>query len=263
MAQRFQTLIKHSGGFVICDAISDFSFESMVEATDQPIDDNGFIADHVIRKPQRLSLTLVSTQTPMRVIDGFSVQSQPLLPQSVTYGKQRVPLKIQPRAGFQPTVSAAIDAGLGALRKAVSGTPSIEGLKVGPKQAKPMGITVLKAGADVDRIGEFFDLLLKLQADAELLTISFKGRDYPGFLLEGVTKTDKPGQLGRSTFPITLKKIRTVQTKQINLPPVPRAKAKKDRGVQYGPPPPPPPWPLNNPEVRSSILGQLLTAASE
>lgn len=257
MTQRFRTLIRHADGFLVCDAVSDFEFESTLEFTEQPIDDGSTISDHAVRKPQRLSLTLVQTQTPSRVIDGFSRQSQPLTVQSVTYGKQKVDLKIQPKKGVQFNAAAAISAGVGALKKAVSGAPSIEGLKVLPKAPKSLSVTVLKADADVDRIHEFFEQLLKLQTAVAPLTISFKGRDYSNFMLESVRKQDKPGQLGKSSFPVTFKQIRTVATKQVSLPAVPKAKAKKERGVQYGPPPPP----VTEEQTRASITGAILTMA--
>lgn len=246
-----QTTIKYSTGLLICDAVSDAGFTAEVDFTDHAIDDGSSITDHAVRKPETASLTLTHTQTPMKQIPGFSVAAQPLQVRQVTYGKQTTKLDIRQKKGIPANVSGLISAGLNALAK---GAPSeLAGQKSQPKSVNQLSVTVLQADSGKDRIGEFFDVLLKLMADVEVLTISFKGRDYSGYVLTSVKKSDQPGRLGASTFNVELKKITTVETKQIKLPAVPRAKAKKDRGVQYGPPPPP----ETGAKVRASIAAQV------
>jgi hypothetical protein len=257
VAKRYQTFIRHSAGFVLCDCVSDFAFESSLEFTDHPIDDASSISDHAVRKPETMTLTLVATQTPMRPIAGFSVGAQPLQVKSVGYGKQKTELKVRGKAGISPNVSSLIDSGVRAVKE-LGAASSIEGLKVLPAAVKGMSISVLRADAGSDRVNAFFEELLRLKNAVERLTISFKGRDYADLVLTSVSKTDKPGQLGKSSFQVSLKKVRTVATKQVTLPAVPKAKAKKERGVQYGPPPPPE---MVEEERRKAIAAQIFDMA--
>ncbi len=67
-----------------------------------------------------------------------------------------------------------------------------------------------------------------------------------------MTKSDKPGALGKSSFQVELKKIRTVATKQTTLPAVPKAKAKKDLGAK-----PPAPDPAAEAAKRKTIAKQI------
>ena len=235
--KRFQTAIRYIGGILLCDCVADAQFEASLDFTEHPIDDASTISDHAVRKPETFTLTLTQTQTPLRKIDGFSPQGQPLQVMAVGYGKQKTTLKIAQKGGVQPSVSGLIEAGLSAVKNSVP--KSIEGLKVLPAAPKNLSVTVLKADAPVDRIGTFFDQLLKLLYAVERLTLSVKGRDFSDFVLTSVRKSDRPGGLGKSSFDVSLKKVATVATKQVTLPAVPKAKAKKDRGVQYGPPLPP------------------------
>lgn len=244
------TIIRYAGGMLICDVVNDASVEHDLELTEHPIDDGSVITDHAIRKPVVINLTLSQTQTPLRPVDGFSPTQKTLEVKSVTYGRQKTKLDI-PQPRIAPSVTGLIRAGTAALKGA--GTASIEGLKVGAPQAQTLGITVLQAGAPVDRVGAFYEQLLKLMLAVEPVTLTFKRRDYAGFYFSKVHKADKPGQVGKSTFDVSLKLIPTVATKQVALPAVPKAKAKKDRGVQYGPPPPP----VTEADRRKTIAAQM------
>lgn len=235
--KRFQTIIRFSSGFLLCDAVSDASFSSELDFTEHPIDDGSVITDHAIRKPEKITLSLSHTQTPIRAIDGFAFGSRPLEIKSVAFGTQQTQLDIRKRPGIGHNVTALISAGLAAVRAV---QPSaLTGQKGLGASAKPLSVTVLQAGATVDRVGAFFSKLLALQTAVERLTVSFKGRDFADYVLISVAKSDKPGQLGKSSFQIELKKVRTVATKQTTLPAIPKAKAKQDKGAQFGPPPPP------------------------
>lgn len=258
MAQAQQTLIGFDAnaatgapaGFLVCDAVLDASVAHLFEFTEHPVEDGSTLTDHLIVKPEQISLTLVATDTPIRSdATGFAKVSQPLTVKSVTYGKQQTQLKVQPRAGLpQLNVASAVNIGLKALSGAVAPN-SITGLKVQAASAKTFSISVLAAGAPIDRIHDFYAKLLELATTATRLTLTFKGYSYPDYVFTSITKSDRPGEFGRSTFPVELRRVRTVATKQTTIPAVPKAKGKKDLGAKYKPPyengtligPPPPP----------------------
>lgn len=223
-------------GFLVCDAVLDASVAHQFDFTEHPVEDGSTLTDHLIVRPEQISMTLVATDTPIRAdAAGFAKVSQPLTVKSVTYGKQQTPLKVQPRAGLpQLNVSSALNLGLKAL--AGPGANSITGLKVLPAAAKTFSITVLTSAAPIDRIHDFYAKLLELATSATRCTLTFKGYSYPDYVFTSITKSDRPGEFGRSTFPVELRRVRTVATKQTTIPAVPKAKGKKDLGAKYKPP---------------------------
>lgn len=236
------------GGALVFDAVLDSSAVHALELTEFPIEDGSSAADHAIRKPVQLSLTLCSTQSPIGLAPGFSVQSRELIVRSVSLGKQSTELKIAQKRGVQLNVAAAISTVGGALLSAASGATAIDGVKVEGATPRGFSIKALAADAPVDRVGEFYAELLRLQAAVTRLTLSFKGQSYPNLVLVSVTKTDSPNEFGRSKFPVELRELRTVVTRQVQLPAVPRAKKKKDLGAK------PPATPAaSEQQVRQSI----------
>ncbi len=247
------SLLTHEGGVLVFDAVSDANVDATLEFTDLPVEDGTTITDNAIRKPLTVSLTLCHTQTPITAVDGFSVRGQDLSVQSVTYQKQTTELKVASKRGVQLNVNNAIAAVGNALLSAASGATAIDGVK-GVRNAKAFAVKVLSADAAVDRIRDFYDSLLALMYAVTKVRLTFKGRDYPNLVLTSVGKSDAKGEFGRSTFAVELKEIRTVVTRQVQLPAVPKAKKRKDQGAkssgeQYGPPPPP--------DTRSTLLRQL------
>lgn len=244
------TVITASTGFLVCDAVIDAQFEQQVEATEHAIEDGSVITDHLVRKPQTLSMTLVATQTPLAAnlgpsTTGMSVQGVTVQLRSTSKpGRQQTKLQIRQRQGVQLNVGAAVSAGLGALKRAVgAGDPdSVDGMKAGTPSSGSFTVQALAADTPSDRVNDFFSLLLGFALSGERLKIAFKGLEYENFVLTSVTKSDSAGQGGKSTFPVTFKQILTVQTKQVALPKVPAQKQTKDlgaKGGQYGPPLPP------------------------
>lgn len=226
------SLFTFEGGALVFDAIADASFEHSFEYTDLPVEDGSTISDNMVIKPRRASLTIVSTQTPIAATPGFSVQGRTLVVQSVSYGKQTTKLQIAPKRGVQLNVAAAITTVTKLVKNALSGgADSIDGLKVLPPSAKSFAVKVLAADAPVDRVNEFYDALLNLALSSTKVRLTFKGRDYPNLVLSSIRKQDAKLELGRSVFAVELQEIKTVATKQVSLPAVPRAKKKKVLGV--------------------------------
>lgn len=248
------TLLRaEDGSFLVCDAVLDAQHEATCDVTEHAIEDGSSISDHVVRKPFSMSMTLVATQTPIYSrypgtdgVSGLTPTPQSLSVRTTSQGRQTTELQIRKSNGQQLNVAAAISAVGGLLRKAVGlGDPTaIDGVLAKPAEPKPLTVTVLTTDTPQDRVGDFHQILLNFLTTATRLTVVFKGREYPDLVLTSVTRSDAAGQGGRATFPIQLRQVLTVETKQVNLPKVPAQKSKKDlgaKGGEYGPPLPPEP----------------------
>jgi hypothetical protein len=62
--------------------------------------------------------------------------------------------------------------------------------------------------------------------------VTIKGASYIDLVLTSVTRTDSRGQFGKGSFAIELRQIATVETKTVELPPVPASKAPKQLGAK-------------------------------
>ncbi len=233
MSRAIPSLLTHAGGALVFDAVQDAAFDQTLEFTDLPVEDGTTVSDNAIRKPLMVSLTLCHTQTPITAVAGFSVKGQTLSVQSVKMGSQSTELKIAAKRGIQLNVNNAIAAVGRAFLSAASGATSIDGVK--PElAAKSFAVKVLSADAPVDRVNEFYETLLALMFAVTEVKLSFKGRDYPSLRLTSVKKTDARLEVGRSTFTVELRELRTVATKQVTLPKVPQAKKKKPQVGSFG-----------------------------
>jgi len=251
-------LIQFDGGVLVADMVQSATTTDASELTQYPIEDGSFIADHMIRQPRTLSLTLVQTQTPIEAIAGFArvlqtlgYEERPLGSQTVktAYGQRpegqrttRAPVRqseFRP-AGLFALPGAALSLLFGGADKEISfagldtGQPpgskdlSFTGLDTGqPLAGKSLSVHVLAAGAPVERVNEFHANLLSLLVSATPVIVQFKGASYIDLVLVSVARTDAAGQAGRASFEVQLKQIATVETKTVKLPPVPAAKAPK------------------------------------
>ena len=232
-------LIQHDGGVLIADIVTESVATNEIELTQYPIETGSFISDHAIRKPFTLELTLTQTESPLAAA-GFRQQSidlaYPARPQATQQGRADVP-----QAPVQLTLQGLGGAALSALGGGPAKEIRWQGQKtdagIGTRQLK---VSVLAADNDVARVNEFHDSLLALQLATTLCVVTVKGQPYIDMVLTSVRRTDAQGKAGCASFGVTFQQLKTVETQTVDLPPVPKATAKKSvGGVQYGPPLPP------------------------
>jgi hypothetical protein len=226
-----EDLVAYEGGFLACDMLGEASITDASELTSYAIEDGSIVSDHVIRQPRTLSLTLVQTETPINETTGFARAVQALSYQERPTGKQTNTVPIRP-SEFRPAPLLALSAGIQSL---LFGGPDKELKVTGAKAdlsvaSKDLKVTVLSAGAPADRVNTFHGELLDLLESAKLVIVTVKGNSYVDLVVVSVTRTDAGGQVGRASFAVELKQISTVETKTVNLPPVPKSKAPKQAG---------------------------------
>ncbi len=225
-------LIQFDGGALVADLLSEATIVDSSELTQYCIEDGSIISDHVIRQPRTLSLRLVQTETPIVETTGFALALQALSYEARPSGTQTVTVPIR-QSEFRPAPLMALS---GAIRSLLFGGPpkeiTITGLQSDkPLTARELKVHVLSAGAPLDRVNDFHDQLLSLLETATPVIVTIKGYSYIDLVLTSVTRTDAGGQAGKASFGVELKQIATVETKTVDLPPVPKSKAPKQRGA--------------------------------
>jgi hypothetical protein len=226
-------LIQFAGGALVADLLQEASITDSSELTQYAIESGAIIVDHVIRQPRTLSLRLAQTETPIIETTGFARALQALGYEQRPVGTQTATLPVR-QSEFRPAPLLALS---GALRSLLFGggpakEVSITGLDSSrPLAAKELKVHVLAAGAPLDRVNLFHANLLSLLETATPLIVTIKGASYIDLVLTSVTRTDAGGQAGKASFGVELKQIATVETKTVDLPPVPKSKAPKQKGA--------------------------------
>ncbi|HEY6056232.1 MAG TPA: hypothetical protein VIU86_20040 [Gaiellaceae bacterium] len=224
-------LIQFDGGVLVADMVQEGTVTDASDLTQYPIEDGSFIADHMVRQPQTLSLTLVQTETPIEETTGFARAVQALSYAVHTDGTQpgKAPIR---QSEFRPAPLLALS---GAVKSLLfGGGPDKEvkwtGLRANlPTTQQSLQVHVLAANAPVARVNAFHNALLNLMVTATPVIVTLKGASYTDLVLISVARTDSKGQVGSASFAVQLKQISTVTTKTVKLPPVPAAKAPKQQ----------------------------------
>ncbi len=229
-------LIVFEGGALIADLLMSSDTTNELELTQHPIESGASIADHAILRPTMLELTLMQTESPVSPAADprFSVGNADLTYNERPAATQSAEAPV-PQPGVQLTVVGLVNAGIGALANAVGLGPGTTIKWTGHKSdeapgAKPLKVQALQIGDSVARVNEFHDTLLTLWQAVAPVTVTVKGQTIANMIITSVKRTDAQGKAGCATFGLSLTQLRTVETLTVDLPPVPKATAKKSAG---------------------------------
>lgn len=228
-------LIQFDGGALVADMVADVTADHALELSQYALEDGASINDHAVQQPKRLSLVLVQTESPLTAVQGFRQVSQALQQRVRTPDKQSVTVNV-PQKEFRPTSLLALSDGVrSALFGRAPSTLSFTALKTGERvDDAPLKVTVLAADADVGRVNEFHEQLVALLESVTPVQITFKQRQYDAMVITSVSRNDAAGQFGSARFTVQLQQISTAETRIVDLPPVPQATAKVDKGKKDG-----------------------------
>lgn len=182
--------------------------------TDHVVEDGSVITDHIVIQPEKLQLVLLVSQTPVKEEEGFQTRAFNLEVRKSLF----VP------GGFL-LLTQGVRAGVSAAAGAVSGAAGLA-----TQSRKHSAIT--SSAGDVDRVASVHDQLIRILQDALPVTVSFKGRLYPDYVLEEVQLSHAPGKFGSATFSVSARAFRTVTGNLVTLPDPAdfRAKASSQQG---------------------------------
>jgi len=184
------------------DLVKTHEDERSATVTSHPVEQGTKIGDHVIHDPDRLTLEIAQTQTPLPL---------PALPDVAWvkpegFSTQVVTLNVR-KSLFQP-------GGLLAVTRAVGdAVSSLLGVEEETTQA-----SVFQADQPVDRIGELHDQLISIKTNSRFCTVTFRGRVYPNFLVTKVNWSSAPREVGIGRFKLELESIRIVTNATAELP---------------------------------------------
>lgn len=241
-------LISFPGGALVADMLAESTAEQALELSQYALEDGAVINDHAVMQPRKMTLTLVQTESPISAVAGFAQTTQEISYLVRKPGSQTNELTVRKKE-FRPTSLLALTS---AAREALfsSGPIRARGLKSDtPVELRPLSVTVLAANADVGRVNEFHSALVGLLESVELVTVTVKQRTYPAMVLTSVSRQDSAGQFGAARFTVQLQQVSTAETRIVELPPVPQATGKVDRGKKDAQAP----APAKETEVRSTL----------
>lgn len=177
--------------------------------TEHPVENGANVADHIVFSADKFKLEILQTQTPITEVKGFSQQN----------------LTIEfPKSPVRGLVALAVQA----VGNLVSGS-SVFG---GGADTDTIDLQTLQAQAPVDRVADLHDQLIEIYQNAYPVTVTFKGRVYPQFLILNIELSHNKGEFGLGRFSCDVEKFQTVSTATATLPDPKdlRAKAKKSQG---------------------------------
>lgn len=183
------------------DAVRDLDDDRSSEITKHAIESGAAISDHVIQNPDSLTLTILSTNTPLfpNTQDDFA------------YSQVNLPVR---QSQFVPRGLFLLSQGVGAVLDLAA---DLFGAATGAP-ANTIKVTVLKSDNDVDRINELHSELINVKNKATPITITLNGRTYPDMVLVGVKKTQGKSQFKLGVFLCVFQSLITVEAATIPIP---------------------------------------------
>ncbi len=242
-------LIQFDGGALVADMLAEASAENTLELSQYALENGSAINDHAVIQPRKLTLTLVQTETPLAGTAGFRQVVREISVPTRAVEKQTVQLDV-PKKEFRPTSLLALTNGAREALFGAGGPLSVTGRKSdGALNQTTLKVTVLDTEADVGRVNDFHEQLVALLESVTPVQVTVKQRAYSEMVLTSVTRTDSAGVFGAARFTVQLQQVATAETKIVDLPPVPQATKKADKGKKDAK--------AVAPEVRKSIAAQL------
>lgn len=177
------------------DAIVNLGHELTTEYTQYAIEDGSPFSDHAVNAPEKLSVTIVQTQTPILWgRDGFEARTLSLdVPQS------------RFRPGGMLAVSMAAEQAIRGLVGAVQ------------PEARKLELQVLQGDGDVDRIDVLYSQIYAAWQGNFPFTVTCRGRSYVDYMLTRVGY-NIGGPAEYVEIPLELTRIRTTTLQETSLP---------------------------------------------
>lgn len=247
---------KDSGDFVILnfDAVTGLSPEDDVDVTDHNVEEGSPVTDNARSAPAILTVEGVVSMVPNPLIDDDVAVADVRLtvPTRKPGSKITFPLDIPP-VPVQFSETGLINAGIGALSKALLGGPQATASDVSVPTTQTVTARAIQQTSPRNRVRSFYGQLLKVKDDHTLIDIVSLHRDWRGMMVKRVAAPRTSADGTSLKFQIDLKQIRTAssQTVAAPKPAEPRAQRVSNKGKQ-GPTPDP------KPADRESLLHQQL-----
>lgn len=208
--------------------------------TDHPVERGSAVTDSAREEPERLSLEGVVTNIPHEGNPGFSdvgtVGPYPIQVEQFAANETYSKKVSVPDSPVQPSPSGLIQAGVGALGKAVFGGPNRSGrfLRQGARAEVTMTATTASYGGSVDRVRDAYELMLRLKAARARCVVTTGLREYFDMVFErvNIVRSAEDGDYGK--FSVDLRRVVTVTAETVDAPKLAEARgvSAKSKGSQ-------------------------------
>ena len=192
-----------------------------VSLTDHTVESGAVITDHISLRPERVEFELVVSQTPIVARDGFASGAAPITVASSRLDPNQVAIQV-PKSRFKPggflALTAPVADALSSLFGTKSETPtSFQGSR-SVAQTVTKQVQALRGSSPFDPVNDVHDTLVNIMQTGLLVTVSFRGRIYPDYLLEMVSLSQGKGEYGLGRFSVRARAFRAVTGVAIDLP---------------------------------------------
>jgi hypothetical protein len=189
------------------DLVKTHEDERTATVTSHPVERGAAISDHVIHDPDKLTLEIAQTQTPLP----SPAFENAVWDEPVGFSTKTVTLDVR-KSLFKPGGLLAVTRGIEGV---ISSGLSALGLGSEEESAK---VTVFQSDEPVDRIGELHDQLISIKEKSRFCTVTFRGRVYPNYIVTKVGWSSAPGEAGIGRFKLELQSVRLVTNATAELP---------------------------------------------
>lgn len=219
------------------DATQSEGHDDTVSITDHPVEVGANVADHARPEPTRFTLEGIVSPIPNPRLDKDTAftTSDLVAPVMLDPGSKTVRLD-PPKPPLEPSLSGLVQAGVGALVNAVTGGPNMNAQFTGDARrgTRVVKTQSLQQKAPRDRIREVYDLLLKAQSRALLVTVQARYREHFDMLIERVSQPRAVEDGSSAKFQVDLKRIRVSDSQTVAAPKPAEARGNiaKNKGSQ-------------------------------
>lgn len=185
------------------DLVKSHDDDRTATVTSHPVERGAQIADHVIHDPDKLTLEIAQTQTPLP----SSAEPDAAWVQPDGFSNKLTTLDVRASL-FKPGGLLAVSQAVGGLISSILGAATSDATTV----------SVWQSDEPRDRIGELHDQLIDIKQNSRFCTVTFRGRVYPSYLVTKVNWSSQPGEVGIGRFKLDLQSVRLVTNATAELP---------------------------------------------
>ncbi|HYQ47153.1 MAG TPA: hypothetical protein VER11_34520 [Polyangiaceae bacterium] len=202
------------------DAVTGETKDDTVTVTDHPVEDGSNVADHARDDPAMLSIEAVVSETPNPQLDAdVSLRGVDLKVDIRSAPSTKTFTLDIPTPPIQFSESGLVQAGIGALKKAIFGAPKATSL--GPTSGQTNNVTARAYQQDAtrNRPRDVYDKLLLLKSQhVRLDLIQTAYRDYTDMMVTRVSQPRATEDGLSAKFQIDFKQIRIASSQTVAAP---------------------------------------------
>jgi hypothetical protein len=193
------------------------SHEDAVTVTSHPVETGANVSDHAREEPTRLTLEVFVSNIPDQKDEDADYLLHDIKIPGFSRRERTVPLDI-PTPPIQPSATGLVQAGIGALSRAISGQPKATFWEQGPRGTRMSSASLLSQTTPRDRVRDTYEKLLGVFTKKLLVTVQTEMREHFDMMIERApAKRDPEDGLG-ATLTLEFIRIRVADSQTVQSP---------------------------------------------